>query len=199
VTIDRSMAARFGIQPQLIDDTLYDASDSARCAVFHPAQPVSRRPLVSPRLQADRRRSTNLRQVADHGHRCRLGTFVKIDPNTRNYLSTSHQASSPRDPVIQPEPGTALGDAVAAIDKATAGMGKPADRGRDVPGHRPGLPVVARLAALPDRRGAGGGLHLLGMSMRATSPAHHPVDPALGRARRAADPAGGGLRSQRHR
>ena len=36
--IDRDAAARFGIQPQLIDDTLYDAFGQRQVdAVFHPA------------------------------------------------------------------------------------------------------------------------------------------------------------------
>ena len=44
LTIDRDMASRFGIQPQLIDDTLYDAfGQRAGDAVFHADQHLLRR------------------------------------------------------------------------------------------------------------------------------------------------------------
>ena len=43
--INRDTASRYGIQPQLIDDTLYDAFGQRQVdAVFHPAQHLSRDP-----------------------------------------------------------------------------------------------------------------------------------------------------------
>jgi HAE1 family hydrophobic/amphiphilic exporter-1 len=83
---------------------------------------------VSPSLQADPAALDKIYvKSPTTGQQVPLGTFVKIDPNTRNYLSISHQGQFPAVTLsFNLSPGTALGDAVAAIDKATADIGKPA-------------------------------------------------------------------------
>jgi HAE1 family hydrophobic/amphiphilic exporter-1/multidrug efflux pump len=129
VTIDRSMAARFGIQPQLIDDTLYDAFGQRQVAQYFTQLSQYHVVLeVSPTLQADPAALDKIYvKSPTTGQQVPLGTFVKIDPNTRNYLSISHQGQFPAVTLsFNLSPGTALGDAVAAIDKATADIGKPA-------------------------------------------------------------------------
>ena len=77
LTIDRDTASRFGIQPQLIDDTLYDAFGQRQVdAVFHPAQQLPRDPGNPARTAGQSRYAQqDLHQVADHG---RSGAAVRI-------------------------------------------------------------------------------------------------------------------------
>ena len=106
LTIDRDQAARFGIEPQLIDDTLYDAFGQRQvAAVLHPAQQLPRRAGGRARAAdlARRRwsRSTSTRRRP--ASRCRSATLVSWTTAPSTALVDQPSGSVPvGDPVVQP-------------------------------------------------------------------------------------------------
>jgi HAE1 family hydrophobic/amphiphilic exporter-1/multidrug efflux pump len=97
VAIDRDTAARFGIQPQLIDDTLYDAFGQRQVAQYFTQLNQYRVVIeVSPELQMNAEALENiyLRSPAT-GQMIPLSTFVRLDTTTTSYLSASHQSQFP--------------------------------------------------------------------------------------------------------
>jgi multidrug efflux pump subunit AcrB len=61
------------------------------------------------------------------GQEVRLSAFVKVDSQTTNYLSINHQGQFPAITLsFNLSPGTALGQAVTAIQKTEAGLNLPA-------------------------------------------------------------------------
>ncbi len=98
-------------------------------------------------------------------------------------------------------PGASLGDAVDAIQQAEQAIGLPTQLHHAVPGRRRRLPDSPRQRALADAGGGDRGLHRAGRALRELHPpAHHPLDAALGRRRRAAgaDARRAGSRRDRH-
>ena len=98
-------------------------------------------------------------------------------------------------------PGVALGDAVDAIDAGrSAKSACPRRIHGSFPGHRAGVPGLARQRAAPDRRRAARRLHRAGHALRELHPSDHDsLDAALGRRRRAAGAAALPHRAERHR
>ena len=75
--IDRDAAARFGIQPQVIDDTLYDAFGQRQIAQYFSQVNSYHLVLeVPPNLQATRRRWTSCMCKSSTGQAVPLSTFV---------------------------------------------------------------------------------------------------------------------------
>ncbi len=129
MTVDRATAARFGIQPQLIDDTLYDAFGQRQVAQFF--TPLNQYHVVleiDPKLQGDPRSLDKIFLKSPiTGAQVPLSTFVKIDTTKTNYLSISHQGQFPAVTLsFNLAPGHALGDAVEAVKKAQAELRMPA-------------------------------------------------------------------------
>ncbi|GGF61046.1 acriflavine resistance protein B [Azorhizobium oxalatiphilum] len=128
LTIDRDTAARFGIQPQVIDDTLYDAFGQRQVAQYFTQLSQYHVVLeVDPKLQQD---ATSLDKIYVKSPRTSemipLSAFVKVDTSKTAYLSISHQGQFPAVTLsFNLTPGTALGQAVAAVQKAELEMGKP--------------------------------------------------------------------------
>jgi HAE1 family hydrophobic/amphiphilic exporter-1/multidrug efflux pump len=128
MTIDRDTAARFGIQPQLIDDTLYDAFGQRQVAQYFTQLDQYNVVLeVDPSLQADPstldkiyvKSPTNGRQVP-------LSAFIRFDSTQTNYLSIAHQGQFPAVTLsFNLAPGMALGDAIVAIQKANEEINTP--------------------------------------------------------------------------
>ena len=125
--IDRATAARFGISPQLIDATLYDAFGQRQVSTMYTAaEPVSR---------GDGSRSGIL---AESGDRCAMFTcarpaatmvplnaFAHFGPQLAP-LSVNHQGLFPAVTIsFNLQPGVALGDAVDAITQAASKVGLP--------------------------------------------------------------------------
>jgi HAE1 family hydrophobic/amphiphilic exporter-1/multidrug efflux pump len=128
LTIDRDTAARFGIQPQMIDDTLYDAFGQRQVAQFFTQTNTYKVVLeITPELQGD---PETLRRIYIKspltGQQVPLSTFVHFDTSKTGYLSVSHQSQFPAVTLsFNLAPGVALGQAVDAIRTATAEMGMP--------------------------------------------------------------------------
>ena len=128
LTIDRDQAARFGIQPSVIDATLYDAFGQRQAAQFF-TQLNSYHVIleITPQLQTDPNTLNKLYVKSPlTGQQVPLSTFVKYDTHHVSYLSINHQGQFPAVTLsFNLAPGVALGDAVDAINKATEAIRLP--------------------------------------------------------------------------
>src|SRR5262249_5154565 len=122
-------AARFGIQPQLIDDTLNDAFGQRQVSQYFTQTNAYFIVLEAlPELQRDPKALDQIYVKAPStGQLVPLSTLVNIDTNHTGPLSVSHQAQFPAVTLSFNLPrGVALGQAVNAIAGAEAEIGKPA-------------------------------------------------------------------------
>ena len=131
LTIDRDQAARFGIQPSLIDATLYDAFGQRQAAQYF-TQLNSYHVIleITPKLQEDPDTLNKLYVKSPlTGQQVPLSTFVQVDTHHVSYLSINHQGQFPAVTLsFNLAPGVALGDAVDAIERATAADAAARDR-----------------------------------------------------------------------
>ena len=128
MTIDRDQAARFGIQPAIIDQTLYDAFGQRQVAQFFTQLNTYRVILeITPGLQADPNTLNQLYVKSPiNGQQIPLSTFVKFDTDHVAFLSINHQAQFPAVTLsFNLAPGVALGEAVDAIKKEVDEIGMP--------------------------------------------------------------------------
>ncbi len=128
LTIDRDQAARFGIQPQVINDTLYNAFGQRQIAQYFSQVNTHRVILeVPPEMQEDLATLDKLYVKAANGTVVPLSTFVKLDTRPVAPLSISHQGQFPSVTLsFNLAPGVALGQAVDAIKAELARLGTPA-------------------------------------------------------------------------
>ncbi len=128
LTIDRARAARFGVQPQVIDDILYDAFGQRQIAQFFTQLNSYKLVLeVSPDLQGEVGTLNRLYVRSSAGNAVPLSTFVSFDTRPIAPLAISHQSQFPSVTLsFNLAPGVALGDAVDAIRAAMSGIGAPA-------------------------------------------------------------------------
>jgi hydrophobe/amphiphile efflux-1 (HAE1) family protein len=128
LTIDRDQAARFGIQPQLIDDTLYDAFGQREVTqYFTQLNSYYVVEEVPPEMQGapDTLNKIYLKSPAT-GQEVPLSTFVKYTTRPIAFLSINHQGQFPAVTLsFNLARGAALGQAVSAIQRAEAELGKP--------------------------------------------------------------------------
>jgi HAE1 family hydrophobic/amphiphilic exporter-1 len=129
VTINRDQAARFGITPQLIDDTLNDAFGQRQVAQFY-TQINSYFVIleVTPQLQG---LPSTLERIYVKspltGAAVPLSTLVTVDNSKVGPLAVSHQSQLPAVTLsFNLPPNIALGQAVEAIRDAANEIGKPA-------------------------------------------------------------------------
>jgi multidrug efflux pump subunit AcrB len=129
LAIDRDQAARFDIQPQVINNTLYDAFGQRQVTQYF-TQVNSYHVIleVMPEMQA---RTTTLDKIyipsPVTGQQVPLSTFAKYNTRSVAYLSISHQGQFPAVTLsFNLRPGVSLGQAVTAIQAAEAQIGKPA-------------------------------------------------------------------------
>ena len=118
VQIDRDAAARLGISPQLIDDTLYDAFGSRQVATTYTSTNQYKVILeVQPQFLADPTALSKLYVVAAGGARVPLGTFAHFVPKVES-LSVNHQGQFPAVTLsFNLAQGTSLGEAVDRINQ----------------------------------------------------------------------------------
>jgi hydrophobe/amphiphile efflux-1 (HAE1) family protein len=129
LTIDRDTAGRFGIQPQLIDDTLYDAFGQrwvtqyfTQLNQYHVVMEIN------PRFQED---PSALEHIFINspitGQPIPLSLMVKLDTSKTGYQTVSHQGQFPAATIsFNLGESTALSQAFDAIRQAEIDLNKPA-------------------------------------------------------------------------
>jgi hydrophobe/amphiphile efflux-1 (HAE1) family protein len=129
LTIDRDTAGRFGIQSQLIDDTLYDAYGQrwvtqyfTQLNQYHVVMEIN------PRYQED---PSALEHIFINspitGQPVPLSLLVKLDTSKTGYQTVSHQGQFPAATIsFNLAEGTALSEAFDAIRQAEIDLNKPA-------------------------------------------------------------------------
>jgi HAE1 family hydrophobic/amphiphilic exporter-1 len=129
IDINRDQASRYGLTPQLIDDTLYDAFGQRQIAQYF-TQLSSYYVVmeVLPSLQGD---PATLDRIFLHspttGGEVPLSVFAKWTTHPVGPLSISHQGQFPAVTIsFNLAQGTALGQATDAIEKARAELNMPA-------------------------------------------------------------------------
>jgi multidrug efflux pump subunit AcrB len=127
LTIDRDAAARFGIQPQVIDDTLYDALGQRQVTQFFTQVNTYKLIMeVLPEEQHDLRVLDKLFVRSNTGQAVPLSALVKVDSTHVAPLSISHQMQFPAVTLsFNLAQGVALGEAVDAINKVVRELGTP--------------------------------------------------------------------------
>jgi hydrophobe/amphiphile efflux-1 (HAE1) family protein len=128
LTIDRDQAARFGIQPALIDQTLNDAFGQRQVTQYFTQRSSYHVILeIDPKLEGIPDTLNHLYLTSPiTGQQVPLSTFAKYTTRKVSYLSISHQGQFPAVTLsFNLGPGVALGDAVNAIQRAVAEIGAP--------------------------------------------------------------------------
>jgi HAE1 family hydrophobic/amphiphilic exporter-1 len=129
LTIDRDTASRYGIQPQLIDDTLADAFGQRQVAQYF-TQVNSYHVILEilPEMQGavDSLNKIYIKSPTT-GDQVPLSAFVRWTTVPVRPLSISHQGQFPATTIsFNLAQGVALGQATSAIQAAVAGLGVPA-------------------------------------------------------------------------
>ena len=126
IQYDRATAARFGISPQLIDNTLYDAFGQRQVSTMY--TPLNQYHVVMEAAPEFWQNPLFLRQIyvnSPGGQQVPLSAFAKYAPNTAP-LTVNHQGLFPAVTIsFNLKPGVALGDAVDATTAAAAKIGLP--------------------------------------------------------------------------
>ena len=155
--IDRDMASRYGIQPQLIDDTLYDAFGQRQVTqYFTQVNTYYVIEEVLPQLLGDPAtldkiyiRSPTTNQMVP------VSAFAKWTTAPVAPLSISHQGQFPAITIsFNLAQGVALGPATEAIQRAMQQLQLPHGSDDDLPGQRAGVPGFADQRAAAHPRGA---------------------------------------------
>ncbi|WP_037584260.1 efflux RND transporter permease subunit, partial [Stigmatella aurantiaca] len=126
-TIDRDTAARLGISPALIDQTLYDAFGQRQVSTLFTPTTQYRVVLgVDPNFSAHPDALNQIFIRPPTGSPVPLTTVVQFQPHS-TLLSVNHQGQFPAVTLsFNLAPGVALGQAVNAIKQAQADIGLPA-------------------------------------------------------------------------
>ncbi len=127
LTIDRDAASRFGITPQQIDDTLYDAFGQRQITQYFTQINSYHLILeVPPGMQGKVDTLGKLYVKSSSGQAVPLSAFVKVDTNPVVSLSLSHQSQFPAVTLsFNLAPNAALGQAVDEISGAMTALGTP--------------------------------------------------------------------------
>jgi multidrug efflux pump len=125
--IDRSTASRLGITPQMIDDTLYDAYGQRQVStIFTQLNQYHVVLEVDPAYQKNPAELNNIYLLSPTGGEVPLSAVTQLSKGTTP-LIINHQGQFPVVTIsFDVAPGYSLGDAVDAIQKASAEIGRPA-------------------------------------------------------------------------
>ncbi|MGD0102839.1 MAG: multidrug efflux RND transporter permease subunit [Rhodopila sp.] len=127
LTIDRDKAARFGVQPQVIDDTIYDAFGQRQITQYF-SQVNSYHLIleVMPGQASDIETLNKLYVHSTTGQSVQMSAFAHWSTAPVQPLSISHQSQFPAVTIsFNLAQGAALGQAVEAINAAMRDMGTP--------------------------------------------------------------------------
>ena len=126
IDYDRVTAARFGISPQLIDGTLYDAFGQRQVSTMY--KTINQYHVVmevAPEYWQDPQFLKEIYVRSPAGQPVPLNAFSKFAPTTAP-LAVTHQGLFPAVTLsFNLQPGVALGDAVEAINASAAKVGLP--------------------------------------------------------------------------
>jgi multidrug efflux pump len=126
VTYDRDTAARFGISPQLIDNTLYDAFGQRQVSTMYKS--LNQYHVVMEAAPQFWQNPETLRDIyvrAPNGQQIPLNAIAHYGPAVAP-LSVNHQGLFPSVTIsFNLLPGIALGDAVEAIENSARKIGLP--------------------------------------------------------------------------
>jgi multidrug efflux pump len=124
--IDRDTAARLGITPQVVDDTLYDAFGQRQISTIFTQLNQYRVVLeVAPAYQQRPGALENLYISGSTGKPVPLAAITRMDETTAP-LTVSHQGQFPSVTLsFDLAPGVALGEAVRAVEATTREVGMP--------------------------------------------------------------------------
>jgi HAE1 family hydrophobic/amphiphilic exporter-1 len=128
LTIERDRAARFGIQPALIDATISDAISQRQVAQYFTQVNSYHVVLeVDPALQGDARLFDQLYLTSPlTNEQVPLSTFVRVDMTKTAFLTINHARTFPAVTIsFNLGSGAALGDAVQAIQQARQQLNTP--------------------------------------------------------------------------
>ncbi|TMA51749.1 MAG: multidrug transporter subunit MdtC, partial [Deltaproteobacteria bacterium] len=127
LVIDRDTAARLGITPQMIDDTLYDAFGQRQVSTMYTQLNQYHVVMeVAPRFWQNPETLQDLYVRSASGAQVPLSAFTHFAPTT-TALAVNHQGQFPAVTLsFNLAPGVALGDAVSAIAAAERELGLPA-------------------------------------------------------------------------
>ena len=126
LVIDRDSAARFGITPQMIDDTLYDAFGQRLVStMFTQLNQYHVILEVEPRFQQNPDSLKEIYVRSPSGTQVPLSSFTRLETNTTP-LAVNHQGQFPAVTLsFNLAPGASLGGAVKAIEDAEREIGIP--------------------------------------------------------------------------
>jgi hydrophobe/amphiphile efflux-1 (HAE1) family protein len=126
VEIDRDQAARLGISPQLVDDTLYDAYGSRVIGnIFTSTNQYWIILELEPQFQSDQTALSKLYVVTPGGAHVPISTFAHFTNKVAS-LAVNHQGQFPAVTLsFNLAPGTALGQAVDRINQMRADLKAP--------------------------------------------------------------------------
>jgi multidrug efflux pump len=126
ITVDRDTASRLGISAQLIDNTLYDAFGQRQVSTMYRQQNQYHVIMeVAPQYwqQPQTLREIYVRSAA--GQQVPMAAFARFQSNSST-LAVNHQGQFPAVTLsFNLAPGTALGEAVSAVQEAIAQLGVP--------------------------------------------------------------------------
>ena len=126
VTYDRATASRFGISPQLIDNTLYDAFGQRQVSTMYTS--LNQYHVVMEAAPEFWQNPQFLKQVyvsASNGDQVPLSAITSYEPETAP-LAVNHQGLFPAITIsFNLQPNASLGDAVSEIENAALEIGLP--------------------------------------------------------------------------
>jgi multidrug efflux pump len=126
LTIDRDTASRLGIQPQAIDDTLYDAFGQRQVSTIFTQLNQYRVILeVAPRFQENPDALKAIYVKSATGQQVPLSSFTQFTPATAPLVINHQGQFSSVTLSFNLAPGVSLGHAVAAIQAAERAIGLP--------------------------------------------------------------------------
>ncbi len=168
ITINRDQAARFGISPQAIDDTLNDAFGQRQITQYFTQLKTHFVVLeILPELQKDLSTLDRLYVKSPlTGGAVPLSALVDIDSNGIGPLLISHQGQFPAVTItFNLKAGVSLGSGRGGGERSFARDRHALLPYPDVPGQCAGVPNLAPERAGADRRGVDRRLHYLGRAL----------------------------------
>jgi hydrophobe/amphiphile efflux-1 (HAE1) family protein len=126
VRINRDLASRLGVNPSVIESTLYDAFGQRYVTQIYGSLNTYHAVLeVAPEFQADASALSRLYVRGSGNSLIPISEFAEMVPTT-TMVSVNHQSQFPAVTLsFNLAPGTSLGDAVNAINQTTQQMGLP--------------------------------------------------------------------------